>query len=209
MAYIYMDESGDLWFNLSNSNSQYFIITFLISNTEKDCENVMKKAFKRMSGKNIKRNASYFHSNKEHRNAVKKVIDLANRRDFKIVALIADKKHLSERQKSNIHQLYNTMVGNLLEQCETRGLITSKEDHFFVASRRETNKTLNADFIKHLETITSDLVRITAHIKSPWEAKGLEIVDAISFSLYQKREFKKSDLCSILENKIEFEIFFQ
>jgi hypothetical protein len=55
MAYIYMDESGDLGFNRSkNRTSRFFIITFLIVKDDKIPNLVMKKAFNWMKHKNIK-----------------------------------------------------------------------------------------------------------------------------------------------------------
>ena len=63
MVYLYMDESGDLGFNQEKINSHCFIITFLLVETEKEVENIMKNVYKRMAGKKIKRK-DYFHSNK-------------------------------------------------------------------------------------------------------------------------------------------------
>ncbi len=46
MSYIYMDESGDLGFN--PQSTRYFIVTFLISEKEKDVDDIMKKTYRWM-----------------------------------------------------------------------------------------------------------------------------------------------------------------
>ena len=46
MSYIYMDESWDLTFWAEWNNSKYFVISFLITKTEKDAEIIMKNFYK-------------------------------------------------------------------------------------------------------------------------------------------------------------------
>ena len=69
MAYIYMDESGDLG-AFENWGSQYFIITFLVSKSEKDMEIIMKNVRKRAVWSKMKIYWTFFHSN----NLSKKIV---------------------------------------------------------------------------------------------------------------------------------------
>ena len=207
MAYVYMDESWDLGFNDNDFNSKNFIITFLIVDTEKEVSNVMKTLYKWMDGKKIRRKKSaFFHANQEWRASVKRALDLASRRNIRIVSLILDKNIFSWKEKENVHQLYNKCVWYLLEQCERRNYFSFKDKHYFIASRKETKKQLNEDFITYVALSHSDLLDIDICIKNPSEVKWLELVDPISYAIYQKYEKWNLELYSIIKNKILLEL---
>ena len=92
MAYIYMDESWDLGFNDKEWASKYFIITFLISNSVKDMELIMKNVRKWAAWKHTKLYWTFFHATKENQSANKRVLDLASRRDIKALSIIVEKE---------------------------------------------------------------------------------------------------------------------
>ena len=204
MAYIYMDESGDLGFNGKEWASKYFIITFLISKNEKDPEIVMKNVRKWFLWKKVKMKWTFFHSNKESKQAVKRALDLASRRDFYIIAAIIDKSKVFWK-KSGTHAIYNSIVVSLLEQCEKRWYLNSNDYYHFIASRRETNKMINENFKKDLKLAVSNLIKMDISIVLPWMSKWLELVDTVSFAVYQKYEFWDLDLYSVIKNKIILE----
>jgi len=207
MAYIYMDESGDLGFNDYELNSKFFIITFLIANNEKEISNVMKNLYKWMEGKKVRRKKSaFFHANQEWKASVKRALDLASRRDIKVVSLVLQKDIISRKDKENIHSLYNKAVWYLLEQCERRNFLTYKDKHYFIASRKETKRQLNENFISYLESSHSDLLDIDIIIDNPSQVKWLELVDPISFAIYQKYEYWDLELYSVIKNKIILEL---
>ena len=207
MAYIYMDESGDLGFNDYELNSKFFIITFLIANNEKEISNVMKNLYKWMEGKKVRRKKSaFFHANQEWKASVKRALDLASRRDIKVVSLVLQKDIISRKDKENIHSLYNKAVWYLLEQCERRNYLTYKDKHYFIASRKETKRQLNENFISYLASSHSDLLDIDIIIDNPSQVKWLELVDPISFAIYQKYEYWDLELYSVIKNKIILEL---
>lgn len=207
MAYIYMDESGDLGFNDYELNSKFFIITFLIANNEKEINNVMKNLYKWMEGKKVRRKKSaFFHANQEWKASVKRALDLASRRDIKVVSLVLQKDIISRKDKENIHSLYNKAVWYLLEQCERRNYLTYKDKHYFIASRKETKRQLNENFISYLASSHSDLLDIDIIIDNPSQVKWLELVDPISFAIYQKYEYWDLELYSVIKNKIILEL---
>jgi len=207
MAYIYMDESGDLGFNNYELNSKFFIITFLIANNEKEISNVMKNLYKWMEGKKVRRKKSaFFHANQEWKASVKRALDLASRRDIKVVSLVLQKDIISRKDKENIHSLYNKAVWYLLEQCERRNYLTYKDKHYFIASRKETKRQLNENFISYLASSHSDLLDIDIIIDNPSQIKWLELVDPISFAIYQKYEYWDLELYSVIKNKIILEL---
>ena len=209
MAYIYMDESWDLGFeNIWLKNSNYFSITFLITNSKKDLELIMKNTYSRMAWKRIRIKESFFHSNKESIQCIKKLLNLCTHRNFKITSLIFDKNKLPYNLKNEKHKLYNLMVWELLKICEQKWFINHSETIFFTASRRETKKELIKDFFNYIKEITKYFRDFRVQIWNPWIEKGLEVVDAISFSIYKKYESNDSSLYNIIKDQIIFEKFF-
>lgn len=204
MAYIYMDESGDLG-AFENWGSQYFIITFLVSKSEKDMEIIMKNVRKRAAWSKMKIYWTFFHSNNLSKKVIKRCLDLTSRRDIFVVSIIADKTKIPFDLKNNIHYLYNFLVWELLSVCQKRNLIPSWEKITFIASRRETNKQLNMNFVEYLNLKISDLFQLDFIIANPNQFKWLEVVDAISFALHQKYEFNELGLYSVIKNKIILE----
>ena len=204
MVYIYMDESWDLGFN-DNGGSQYFIITFLISKSEKDMEIIMKNVRKRAINKKTKIYWTFFHSHKASKNVVKRVLDLTSRRNIFSVVIIVKKENIPNKLRADIHTFYSFLVWELLEICQKRWLLNKWEKHTFIASRRETNKQLNTDFINYLKTKKYDLFKFEFKISTPSQTKWLEIVDAISFAIEQKYEKLDLELYSVIKNKIILE----
>jgi hypothetical protein len=204
MAYIYMDESGDLG-AFENWGSQYFIITFLVSKSEKDMEIIIKNVRKRAVWSKMKIYWTFFHSNNLSKKVIKRCLDLTSRRDIFVVSIIADKTKIPFDLKNNIHYLYNFLVWELLSVCQKRNLIPSWEKIRFIASRRETNKQLNMNFVEYLNLKKSDLFQLDFVIANPNQFKWLEVVDAISFALHQKYEFNELGLYSVIKNKIILE----
>ena len=204
MAYIYMDESGDLG-AFENWGSQYFIITFLVSKSEKDMEIIMKNVRKRAAWSKMKIYWTFFHSNNLSKKVIKRCLDLTSRRDIFVVSIIADKTKIPFDLKNNIHYLYNFLVWELLSVCQKRNLIPSWEKITFIASRRETNKNLNKNFITTLQHYHSEQVWMEIKIISPKESNGLEVVDTISYAIYKKYEENNLEFYSLVKNKILLE----
>lgn len=205
MAYIYVDESGDLGFSNKIWSSKYFIITFLIVKNEKDPEIIMKNVRKRAIWKWIKINWTFFHSNKESTNTIKRILDLTSRKDVKIVASVINKKELPYNLKSSPHILYNNVVYKLLEICKNRWFFVVWDLINFIASRRETKKTLNEKFKQDILIQLNDILKIKIQIKAPWFDKWLEIVDAVAFALHKKYEHDDYELYWIIKNKVILE----
>jgi hypothetical protein len=102
---------------------------------------------------------------------------MATKKDVKIMTLILNKKKIYTAFKDQKHLLYNWAVNVLIDSVITKNLLPNDEKIVFVASRRETSKTLNENFINYLQTKHKDWPNIEFQIKSP-EEKGLQIVDS-------------------------------
>ena len=97
------------------------------------------------------------------------------------------------------------MVWELLKICEQKWFLLHNDTIFFTASRRETKKELNNAFLEYIREITSYFRDFRLQIWIPRIEKWLEVVDAISFSVYKKYESNDSYLYDIIKDKIIFE----
>ena len=209
MAYIYMDESWDLWFDKTKERtSNYFVITFLITKDDKTPNTIVKKFFKWLKWKNIKIKSWIFHAYKESPENIIKFLNMTTKKDVKIMTLILNKKKIYTAIKDQKHLLYNWAVNVLIDSVITKNLLPNDEKIVFVASRRETSKTLNENFINYLQTKHKDWPNIEFQIKSP-EEKWLQIVDSCCFAVFQKYEHEINPYYRIIEKKIieEKELF--
>lgn len=205
MAYIYMDESGDLTFWAEWENSKYFVITFLISKSEKDTDIVMKNFYKWTNWRWKKIKWAFFHSTKESSRSIKRILDLTSRREMSIVSIIIDKEKVSSKERNDIHLLYNKLAWELLQQCERRNYLSFKDKHYFIASRKETNYNLKQGLIDYLNKSHSALLNIEITIDIPQHQRWLEIVDACSHAIFRKYENRDYGLYSVIKNKIILE----
>ncbi len=207
MAYIYMDESGDLGFDITKSRtSKFFVITFLVTKDEKTTNIIMKKSFNWMKHKKIKIKWWVFHAFSHLESTIQKVLSIATEYDISIMTLVLDKRKVYSHTNSEKHVLYNIIVNKLLDAVINKNLVSDKDEIIhFIASRRETSKTLNEQFVNYLKNKHKDQPNIIFEIKTPHQSKWLQLVDTISFSIYKKYENSNSNFYEIFEKKIKIE----
>ena len=207
MAYIYMDESGDLGFDITKwRTSKFFVITFLITKDEKTPNIIMKKSFNWMKHKKIKIKWWVFYAFSHLESTIQKVLNIAIEYDISIMTLVLDKRKVYSYTNSEKHVLYNIIVNKLLDAVINKNLVSDKDEIIhFIASRRETSKTLNEQFVNYLKNKHKDQPNIIFEIKTPHQSKGLQLVDTISFSIYKKYENNNLDFYVIFEKKIKIE----
>jgi hypothetical protein len=67
-----------------------------------------------------------------------------------VIVSIMDKTRILDKRKQNPHQLYNDLVASLLEQYISR-FLTPSDCVNFIASRRETKKSLKEQFYESIK----------------------------------------------------------
>ena len=95
----------------------------------------------------------------------------------------------------------------LIHVLITKNILPQEEKIFFIASRRETNKTLNENFLSYLKSQNKDKLDIEFIIETPYQKKGLQVVDVLSYAIYQKYENGNDELYSMIEKLIIEEKF--
>jgi len=118
------------------------------------------------------------------------------------MALILNKEKVYTRLQTEKHILYNWVVNLLIDVLITKNILPQEEKIFFIASRRETNKTLNENFLSYLESQNKDKLDIEFVIKTPGQEKGLQVVDIVSYVIYQKYENGNDERYGMIEELI-------
>jgi undecaprenyl pyrophosphate synthase len=205
MAYIFLDESGDLGFDLEKQGtSRYFMVTFLFSENKAPLENILKRVFHAFSKKEVKRHAGTLHAYKEHPKTRQKVLRALSEKDISILTVYLDKKNVYTKINEEKHVLYNYIANILLSRIFTKKLIPTDKPIHLIASRRETNRFLNENFIDYLkeQTKANHALDLQVEVKKPDEEKSLQLADMVSWSIFRKYEHGDETYYNVIKQKI-------
>lgn len=206
MAYIFMDESGCLGFNLNKSKTtKYFLITFLFSTNKRSLKKIVKNTFSSMTSKERKSHRGVLHCNKEHPKVrIKLFRELKKRRDISIMSIRLNKKKVFTKPEDEKVLLYNYVTNILLDRILTKKLVPIDSKIHLIASRRETNKLLNDNFEQYIKTQVAynHKIDIQVTIKTASQEKELQVADAVSWALFRKYEYNDESYYSIFKELI-------
>jgi hypothetical protein len=205
MAYIFLDESGDLGFSFSKKKtSQYFIVTFLFVKEKGPIEKIVKKIFEGFTKKEIKFHHGVLHCFRETPKTRIKLLEALTEKDISIISIYLNKRKVYTRLQDEKHVLYNYITNILLDRVYTKKLIPLKMPIKLIASKRETNKFLNENFKMYLEGQLENThkIKINVEIKSPHEEKCLQVIDFICWSIFRWREHGDESYRNIIKKKI-------
>lgn len=202
---IYMDESGDLGYDFTQSKtSRYFIVAFVMTNYPNRLDKIVKKVYSGFTKTEIKAHHGVLHCNKELPSTRFRLLNKLSESESVVFSLVLDKRRLSVRAEYEKHALYNYIVGALLDIIKSNSLLPKGRVRF-VASKRETNKYLNDQFVNQL----SDN-KLIVDIRTPAEEKGLQVADFVAWSFYNRYEHGDSDYSDAIKSiSIEHVIFEQ
>lgn len=149
----------------------------------------MSKTFRSMSAQHRIKHCGTLHSSKELPRTRMKLLSLLREQNNASIMIIRfNKRMFYALLKDKVAVLYNYIVNILLDRLITQKLLPIDEPIYFIASRRETNKSLNANFKSDLLQRSGDKIKLVVEIKSPQEEKGLQVVDCISWAAFAKYE---------------------
>lgn len=207
MSYIYMDESGDLWFDFSKSKtSKYFVITFLLLEDPKPWEKIIKKFISWLSKNHKKRFGWVIHFHHEEPRDRIKVLSQISHIKASVMCIYLDKSKVYTRLQDEKHILYNYITNILIDRIINKKLLTNHEINLIV-SKRETNKFLNENFCNYIKNQTSkqeNKVNINISIEpyNKSNSKCLQLVDAICWSIFRKFEHQDDSYYQYIKNLI-------
>lgn len=208
MAYIFLDESGNLGFDFTKKKtSKYFVITFLFIKNEEDKKStgkIVKKIFKSFTKKEIKYHYGILHAYKEKPQTRINLLKRLNLQDVSVIAIYLNKSKVYTKLQDEKQVLYNYVANILLDRVFTKKLIPLKDKISLIASRRETNKFLNANFCNYLQNKVKNKHKldIKIQIKTPFEEKCLQVVDCACWSIFKKYEFGDESYYNIFKDRI-------
>lgn len=205
MAYIFLDESGDLGFDFTKKKtSKYFLITCLFVKEKRPIEKIVKNIFSCFSKKEIKTHHGTLHFFKEKPSTRQRLLNLLNEKDTSAVCIYLNKSKVYTKLQDEKHILYNYVANILLDRIYTKKLIPIDEPVILVASRRETNKFLNDNFCQYLsgQVNGNHKVKVSIEIKTPQEEKCLQVVDGVCWSLFRKREHGDESYANLIKSKV-------
>jgi hypothetical protein len=204
MAYIFLDESGDLGFDFSKKNtSKVFIITCLFTQDKKPIEKVVKKTHSELTRK-YKRKYGVLHSVKEIHITRKRLLNKLVGTECFIMTIYLNKKKVYTKLEDEKVVLYNYVTNILLDRIFSNKIISITNNVEIVASKRETNKYLNNNFKYYINNQLKNRhgLKIDVFIKTPHEEKTLQAVDFASWAIYRKYEYNDDSYYEIIKKKI-------
>ena len=124
--------------------------------------------------------------------------------DLAIMVVRLNKKKVYTKLQNEKVVLYNYTTNILLDRILNRKLMPDGTDIRLVASRRETNKFMNENFKNYLNSQISNKYKINLkpEIKTPSEEKGLQVVDFISWAIFQKYENNEESYYNTIKDLI-------
>lgn len=205
MAYIFLDESGDLGFNFKKKGtSKNFIVSFLfVPDSKKPIEKVVSKTHKELS-KNIKRKIGILHATHEKLITRQRLLKRLCNEKCTIMIIYLNKQKVFTKLQDEKQVLYNYVTNILLDRIYSKKVIDTKKEIELIASRRETNKFLNENFKDYLKQKVKNnhfgIMKIS--IKTPAEEKILQAVDFVSWAVFRKYEKGDDSYYNIIKSKI-------
>jgi hypothetical protein len=126
MTVIYMDESGDLGFDLNKKRtSKNFLITFLFSSKPKLTDKIVSKIFKSMDQAKRSKHSGTLHCSHEHLKIKLKMLNLIKQHqdDLAIMVIRLNKQKVYARLQNEKDVLYNYTTNILLDRIFSRKLM--------------------------------------------------------------------------------------
>ncbi len=204
MAYIFLDESGDLGFDQNkNKTSKIFVVTFLFCKDKKYFEKIVKKTHSELKSR-YQRRIGALHCVKEKPTTRQRLLKRLSKGDCFIMTIYLNKKRVHTKLQDEKAVLYNYVANILLDRVYTKKLIPIDSKITLIASRRETNKFLNENFKSYLSNQIKNKHKLDLEviIKTPSEEKSLQAVDFISWAIFRKYEYGDDGYYNIIKNKI-------
>lgn len=201
MAYIFLDESGDLGFK--KKSSKWFLFTIAIVDDYRALEKIVKKVWKPLKKKHKK--LSELHAYHEDAITRKRLLRMADAlRDLKIMCTVLEKKKIHIDLQNQKQYLYTYTANVLLENLYGKKILRKGEPIHLFVDRKETKKKLRTDFINYLtESVEGKHEgKFSVILHSSHENKSLQAVDFISWAIFRKYERGDFEYYEIIKNKI-------
>lgn len=201
MAYIFLDESGDLGFK--PKSSKWFIFTIVLIDNHKRIEKVIKNIRRGLKKKYKLKELHAYHADciTKHK-MLKKLSELD---DLKVLCIILNKERVYIDLQNQKNYLYNYTANILLDRLHNKNLIKTDEPINLYIDQKDTNKFIRENFEKYLKDNLmkrGNNGRIEIKIKPSHTEKCLQAVDFVSWAIFRKYERGDREYYEDIKNKI-------
>ena len=201
MAYLFIDESGDLGF--SKGSSKWFTFTIILTTNKRPLEKVIKKARTSLR-KNHKRvnELHAYHADEVTRKRVLK--GLSELDDLRVLSIILNKEKVYVDLQNQKNYLYNYVANILLDRLHTKDILAVNEHLDICFDRKDTKKNLRDNFVSYLQTSlgAKRTGNIDITLSASHQEKALQAVDFVSWAIFRKYERGDYEYYEIIKNKI-------
>lgn len=217
--YIFLDEAGDLGFEINNGSSTYFVITLLVCN---DIQTVraLKAAVKhtlahKLNNKNHRkrfvRELKSTHTNLDVKNYFLQNLLGKQFQNWYLHSIICNKILLHKKADNSInkHHLYNILTRNIFDQLD----FTSCNNNIYLVvdkckSRKERN-IFNQYLKMNLKVKLPTNVNIYIDHELSHNHTGLQAVDIFCGGILRKYQYQDTSWYNLFKHKIKTEILYR
>lgn len=203
MAYIFLDESGDLGFDFRRKRtSRFFVITCLFAPKKRPLEKILRRVYLGLKRK-CRKHTGVLHCFRENPITRKRLLKQLADEKIIIMTIYLNKIKVYSHLKNEKTLLYNYITNILLDRIFKRRIILTS-DLLLIASKRETNRFLNQNFRIYLNRQLKNYHRVdlAIEIKTTYEEKCLQAVDFVSWAIFRKYEYDDNSYYNLIKNKI-------
>ena len=201
MAYIFLDESGDLGFK--KTSSKWFLFTIAIVSEPRALERVVNKVWRSLKKKHKRLGELHaYHEKDITRERMLKYINEI--KDLKILCVVLNKEKVYIDLQNQKNYLYNYTANILLERLHTKEIVPAGEPIHLYIDRKDTKKYLRENFINYLSNSMKKrrVDRFEIKLHASHENKSLQAIDFISWAIFRKYEKGDYKFYDIIKNKI-------
>lgn len=213
--YLYLDESGDLGFNLEkNKSSKKFVITILLcftDNARREFRKTVQRTLKNKINKNKKKQKiQELKGTRTHINIKKYFLKNVRNDDWKIYSIILNKERVNKnlRTSHGKKKLYNFLSRVLIEELapllkETREKVELVVDR---SKNKEEIKDFNHYLANQLQAMLPLNVPLNIYHLHSFQTCELQAVDLFSWGIFRKFEFHDLEWYNCFSHKIDCEM---
>jgi undecaprenyl pyrophosphate synthase len=201
MAYIFLDESGDLGFK--KKSSKWFLFTLVVIDNPRPLEKVISKARTGLK-KKYKHRFSELHAYHCDDVTRTRILKSLARLDIAVITTILNKRKVYVDLQNQKNYLYNYTANVILDRLINSKLIANNHEISLVADRKDTKKNLRDNFISY---ITEAMKKrrdgnFKMSLAASHDERGLQAVDFISWSIFRKYEKDDLQFYDFIKSKI-------
>ncbi len=210
MIYVYLDESGDLWFDFKNkSPSDFFTITIVIikgiqtnKSLKKEIEIVIKR---KLNTKKSKRYVSEIKWSRTNISIKKYLYKRIKDYDFDVYSITFNKRNVKEPLIRNKPRLYNYFVRLLIDQVDLSFVENRLTIVLDKSKNKEQIKDCNDYLIRNIESKVSLDIEIDILHEDSTVIKQLQLADMFCYWFFEKYNKNNTDWLDEFKDKVKFD----